>query len=320
MTMNIKNIFSFLLLSVILASFRFSHAEVVDKIAIVVNDEIITENEVERVLQPIYEKYKGMYSQDKLLAKLEEAKQRMTQQLIEDKLMLSEAKRLNIEVDEKEVDKKIEDIVKRMGSKENFEKTLAEQRMTIKDLRAYFKEQLMTRKLIDQKVGAKVVINPVDITNYYNKNIAEFNQPEEIKLRNILVSLKKDTDPKKAAELAHEVSKRLKEGCDFSGLAKIYSDGPGASEGGLMGYVKRGDLMPEIEKIVFNLKEDETSDIIQTSLGYHIFKVEERRPARTLSISEARHDVEEAVFREKVNQKIKGWIEGLKKNAYIAFK
>ena len=309
-----------MILIMILAFSGISRGEVVDKIAIVVNDEIITESEVQRALQPIYEKYKGLYSQDKLLAKLEEAKQRIVQQIIDDKLILSEAKRLNVEVDEKEVDKKVDDIIKHMGSKEGFEKALAEQHVSVKELRERYKEQLMTRKLIDQKIGTKVTMTPIDIANYYNKNMAEFSQPEAMKLRNILIALKKYPDPRKAAELAQDISKRLKEGCDFSGLAKIYSDGPGASEGGVMEYVKIGDLLPEIEKVVFNLKEGETSDIIQTSLGYHIFKVEEKKPVRTLSLPEARRDIEDAVFREKINQKIKGWVEGLKKSAYIAFK
>ncbi|MCX5686349.1 MAG: peptidylprolyl isomerase [Candidatus Omnitrophica bacterium] len=309
-----------LILVMILAAARFSHGEVVDKIAIVVNDEIITESEITRALHPAYEKYKGLYSQDKLLAKLEEAKQNIVQQFINDRLILSEAKKLNIEIDDKEVDKRIDDLIKRLGSKEAFERTLFEQRITIKDLKTRYREQLMTRRLIDQKVGANIVITPIDITNYYNKNTAEFSQPEEVKLKNILISLGSNTDSKKAPELAMEISRRLKEGCDFAGLAKVYSAGPGASEGGDMGYVKKGDLMPEIEKVVFNLKEGETSDIIQTGLGYHIFKIEEKKPARTLTISEARRDIEETVFREKINQKIKGWVESLKKNAYIAFK
>lgn len=315
-----KIILAQLILAMVLATAYFSHCEVVDKIAIVVNDEIITESEITRALQPVYEKYKGLYTQDKLLAKLEEAKQKIIEQFIDDRLILSEAKKLKIEVEDKEVDKRIDDLVKRLGSKDAFERTLSEQRITIKDLKERYREQLMTRKLIDQKVGAKIVITPVDIANYYNKNTAEFSQPEEVKLKNILIRPDNERDQKKASELARDISNRLKEGCDFAGLAKVYSAGPGASEGGEMGYVKKGNLMPEIEKIVFNLKEGETSDIIQTKLGYHIFEVEGKKPARTLTISEVRHDIEESVFREKVNQKIKGWVENLKKNAYIAFK
>ena len=87
-----------------------------------------------------------------------------------------------------------------------------------------------------------------------------------------------------------------------------------------MGYVKKGDLLPEIEKVVFNLKPGETSEVVQSSLGYHIFKVEEKEPSKTLSFQEARRDVEEAIYRSKIDSKMKGWLEGLRKNAYIAFK
>ena len=163
-------------------------------------------------------------------------------------------------------------------------------------------------------------LKPVEIENYYNKNLNEFQQPERIKLKNILVSIKKFPDPNKALGLAKDISKRLGEGCDFDGLAKMYSDGPGASEGGLMGYVKRGDLLPEIEKAIFILKPGEVTGVVQSSLGYHIFKVEEREAPKTLSLSDVRRDVEGAVYKSKVDAKIKGWIEGLKKSAYIAFK
>lgn len=297
-----------------------SFAEVVDKIAIVVNDEMITDGEIQRVIQPIYEKYKTTYKGPKLIEKLEEMKQKIAEQMIDDKLILCEAKRLNVEVDEKEIDKRVDDVIKRMGSRDLFERGLAQQHLTTKDLRMKYKEQLMTKKLVDQKIGSRIMITPVEIANYYSKNSAEFTQPEEVKLWNIFIPLKDTADAQKSASLAKDVSKRLKEGCDFAGLAKLYSQGPNASEGGPMGYVRRGYLLPEIDKVVFNMKDGEISDIVQTGVGYHIFKVEERRPARTLSLAEAKRDIEEAIFRQKVSEKLKGWVDSLKKNAYIAFK
>ena len=299
---------------------HLAKAEVVDKVAIVVNDEIITDREIEGQLMPIYEKYKTIYSGPKLVEKLEEAKQKVAQQMIEDRLLYIEAKKQNIEIDEKEIDAKIQDIVKGVGSKAVFDKALLEQQLTLKDLKERYRQQLMTRKLIDRKVGGGAMVTPVEIEDYYNKNLNEFQRPERLKLKNILISIKKFPDPMKALNLAKEISKRLREGCDFDGLAKIYSDGPAAAEGGAMGYVKRGDLLPEIEEAVFKLKPGEVTGIVQSSLGYHIFKVEEREAPATLPLAQVRREVESAVYRSKVNMKIKGWLEGLKKNAYIAFK
>ncbi|MDD5436495.1 MAG: peptidylprolyl isomerase, partial [Candidatus Omnitrophica bacterium] len=236
------------------------------------------------------------------------------------RLLYGEARKQNIVVEDKELDAKIQDIVKGMGSKDTFNKALLEQQLTLKDLKDRYRQQLMIRRVIDKKVGGTIAVTPVEVENYYNKNMEQFQQPERLKLKGILVSLRKFPDPAKALNLARDISKRLREGCDFDGLAKLYSDGPGAAEGGAMGYVKRGDLLPEIEKVIFALKPGEVTGIVQTSLGYHIFKVEEKEAPKTLPFSEVRHEAEMSVYKSKADIKIKEWLESLKKNAYIAFR
>jgi len=292
-----------------------SAAEVVDKIEVIVNDEMITRREIDRLLAPVYEKFKTIYDGETLLFKASEARQKIIEQLIEDRLIYSEAKKYNISVDDKDIEEKIQTAINKVGGRQEFDKALAEQKITIKELRTRYKEQAMSRRVIEQKVGSKVLITPLEVESYYANNIDRFASPEEVLVRNILIT--PESDPARAANLVKEISKRLKEGCDFGGLAKIYSQGPAAEEGGLMGYVKRGDLMPELEDVVFKLKEGEVSGIVQTQAGYHIFKVEEKRPGKTRSLKEARRDVEESIFMEKMNQKVKAWVEGLKKNAYI---
>lgn len=293
---------------------------VVDKIAVVVNNEVITQGEIDRMLMPVYQHYKTIYQGQDLVAKLDEARQKIMGQLIEEKLLLGEAKKLNIEVDEKDIAGRISEAQKRFGSKEVFEKALAEQRMTIKDLKAKYRDQLMTRKLVEQKVGARIFITPVEVSEYYRKHAAEFVQSDEILPRNILIRPSQDLPSDKALELAQLIGRRLKEGADFAELARTYSSGPGASEGGLMGYRKRGELAPEIEDVIFNLREGEASEMIQTGMGYFFFKIEEKRQGKSLSLSEARGQIEELLYSEKGREKMKGWVEGLKKNAYIAFR
>lgn len=314
----------FRLLSIIsiflLSAAACSHAAVVDKIVIVVNNEFITQNEIDRLLGPIYQQMQSALPPDQLAKRLDEARQSIINQLIEEKLILSEAKKQNIEVEEKDVNAKIEEAKKRFPSNAVFEQALAAQHISLKELRAKYKEQLMTRKLIDQKVGARVIITPNEVSEYYASHSAEFSQPEQIKLRNILIRPKESITPEKTKELVAEIMKRLSEGGDFAELAKIYSEGPGAADGGMMGYVKRGDLIPEIEKVVFNLKEGEVSGVIQTGLGYHFFKVEEKKTAESLPLAEARRSIENVLWQQKIKEKSKGWIEDLRKHAYIAFK
>lgn len=315
-----KKMLFYLTVFAVIISAGLALAELVDKVAIVVNDEIITDREIERQLAPIYERYKMMYSGNQLIEKLEEARQNVAQQMIEDRLLYSEAKKQNIEVAERDVDVKVQEVVNNLGSREKLDQALIEQQLTLKDLKDRYRQQLMTRKLIDKKMGGDIMITPVEIDNYYNKNLSEFMQPERVRIKNILISIRKFPDPQKALSLARDIAKRLREGCEFDGLAKMYSDGPGAAGGGDMGYVNKGDLLPEIENVIFSLKPGETSGIVQTSLGYHIFKLEETQEPKTLPFSEVRRQVEMAIYKSKVDARIKGWIEGLKKSAYIAFK
>ncbi|MDP3730664.1 MAG: peptidylprolyl isomerase [Candidatus Omnitrophota bacterium] len=298
-----------------------SGAAVVDKIVVVVNNEIITQREVDIMLAPIYGQYRSMYKGEELIRMLEDVREKILKQLIEDRLILSEAKKLNIAIEEKEVDAKIDEMRSKVGSEQDLENMLNEQNLTLNELRARYKEKIMIRKLIDQKVGARIIITPLEVKNYYNDNKDSFMQPEEIRLRAILIKPKKEQGGEAGSlQLIRDLMKRLREGCDFESLAKEYSDDPAAAEGGLMGYVKKGDLMPQIEEIVFKLKEGEITGIIQSPLGYHIFKVEEKRVRRMRELAEVRQDIEEFLYREKASQRLKGWIDSLAKSAYIEFK
>ncbi len=299
----------------------FSYAAVVDKIVVVVNNEIITQREVDIMLAPVYAQYRNMYKGEELIRMLEDVREKILKQLIEDRLIFSEAKKFNIVIDEKEVDARIDEMKSKVGSERDLEAMLNEQNLTLNELRARYKEKIMIRKMIDQKVGARIIITPLDVKNYYNDNKESFMQPEEIKLRTILIKPRPERGGDAGAlDTMRDIMKRLKEGGGFEGLAKEYSDGPGTDDGGLMGYVKRGDLMPQIEDIVFNLKDGEITGIIKSPLGYHVFKVDEKKVRRTRGLAEVRQDVEEFLYREKASQRLKSWIDSLAKSAYIEFK
>ncbi len=157
-------------------------AEVVDRIVIVVNNEIITQREVDVILAPIYAQYRTMYQGEELIRKLEETREQILKQLIEDRLILSEAKKQNVAVEEKEIDARINDIKKKVGTEADLENMLNEQNLTLKELRERYKEKIMIRKLIDQKVGARIIITPLEVKDYYAAHKEEFLHPEEVKL------------------------------------------------------------------------------------------------------------------------------------------
>ncbi len=316
-----RRMVSFVLTAFILCcAWHRAGADVIDKIVAVVNNEIITQREVDEVLMPAYEQYRTVYSGQELIKKLEEARQEVMERVIEEKLILGEAKKANVEVTEPEIEAKIKEMVGRFDSRKEMEKALLKQNLTLKDLRARYKEQIMSRKYVFQYVGASITVTPKEIQEYYDAHKKEFEIPEQIKMRNILIKPSPDLPPERAAEAANDALKRLREGEDFGQVAAAVSSGPGASEGGVMGYVKRGDLMPEIDKVVFAMKVGELSDVIQTPAGYHIFKIEEKGESRQLELSDVRKDIDNIIFSDKIRVKLKELLIELKKRAYIAFK
>ena len=312
---------SIVFITILLLCVVISSADVVDKIAVLVNDEFITLSEIDAMVAPVSTKYRTIYSGEELDKKLDEARRGAVEQLIDQKLLLGAAKKENIEVSEKEIDARVEDVNKNFETPADFEKAIQGQGMTMAKLRARYKEQIMVRHLIERKVISRISVSPTEVDAYYKEHADALAAPESIKLSNILIRLKGDpAETEKAAALAKDIFARLKAGEGFAACAKEYSEGAGAEEGGAMGYVKKGDLMPQIDEVIFNLKPGEVSDIIQTSLGYHIFKVEEKAEAKTPELAEVRRRIEDAIFREKIDSGAKEFVKDLRKHAYIAFK
>ncbi len=307
-------------LAIVLSITGFSSADVLDKIVVVVNDEIITQGDLDRILAPVYMQYKSIYQGEELMRKLDEARTKVMNKLIDEKLLLIEARKHDIEITEDEIDEALEDIKKPFGSREAFEKALKQENLTLTDLKEQQRDQLMVRTFIRKQIVSMITVTPIEVSNYYMTHKDEFHEPEKARLGNILIRIKADRSPEQAAALANEIHNRLKEGCDFAGLAREYSDGPGAEEGGDMGYVKKGDLMAEIDSVVFNMKPGETSGIIQTILGYHIFRVEDRVEARTRELQEVSSEIEDRLFSERIRQKIVRLVKKLREDAYISIR
>ncbi|MGB2705405.1 MAG: peptidylprolyl isomerase [Candidatus Omnitrophota bacterium] len=297
-----------------------SHAEVVDKILVVVNDEIITQGEIDRIFTPIYEQYANLYSGQELVGKLDEAWKNVLERLIHDKLLLSEAKRRKVEVDDREVDARMDEVRQRFPNEKEFERTLVMENIVLSDLERKFRERLMMDRLIEMELRKDISVSPNEILLYYEKNKETFREPKKVKLRAILIRVNENRSEEAAIRSAKEILNRIEKGGDFVLLAEKYSEGPYAASGGDMEWVEEGELMGRIDDLVFSLDENEISGILKTNLGYHIFKVEEKKDSRAIEFHEAKKRIEQILYNKKTQEKLKKWIERLKENAYIAFK
>ena len=304
-------------------AFSFSaHARIVDKVVAVVNDEIITQSEVDRLLYPIYMQYSQIYkTEEELYKKLDEARLEILKQLINDKLILCEAKRLQIAVDEKEINEQIDFIKNDLKNKGvDFETLLNEQNLTLAELKEKYREQILVKKTIDRELRSRIDIQPSEVSNYYNTHIEDYTQPEQVAVYGILIKLESVRTPLESLQLAADVRKIIDEGRDFNQAADEYSEGPNKEQGGDLGYAKRGELLKEIENVIFFLKTGEVSDVIETPIGYHIFKVYDRKEENVMLFEEARQKVTESLYQAKLQKQFEDWIEKLKSKAYLSIK
>ncbi len=299
-----------------------SYAEVADKVVAVINSDVITQSDLDRDLALIYAQYGTIYQGSELALMLEEARHERLAQMIEDRLILQEAKRRQIEVTDEELGEKVARIKSKFAQDSEFMDALNEGGLTLTDLKAKYREQIMVAKLINQEVRARINISPQEVSDYYRSHLAEFSQPERVRVRNILIRVEGDNeeDWARAHSKVEELLDRLKRGSRFEDLARESSQGPNADTGGDMGLIERGQMLAEIDEVIFELEVGEVSGLIKTELGYHIFKVEEKLEPDTQELAEVREEIEQVIFKEKFDQRFREWMDGLKADAYISIK
>lgn len=309
----------FLFCGLFFAPVRIASAEVVERIVAVVNDEIITEQDLQITMAPVAAQYHTLYSGPELQDRLKDARRNFLQNVIEDKLILSEAKRRQVIVKDDEVDAMMADVRNKFPSREIFLKSLEEQGLTEKKLWNRFRDQLLTQKLVAFEVKSKVSVSPGDVSEYYKTHPEEFVEGDKVRLQQILIRVG-NRSGEEARAFAESLILQVKEGKPFEELARTYSEGAEAKDGGEMGWVEKGQLMGEIEEEIFVLEESQVTPPIKSSLGFHIFKVIEKKKFAVRPISEVRNKIVEVIFKEKLRVRLESWIQNLKKNAYISIR
>lgn len=294
-------------------------AEIIERILAVVNDEIITEQDLNFAMAPVIAQYRTTYTGDELEEKLKTARREFLSKLIDDRLILSEAKRKQVIVKDNEVDDMMTEVRNKFPSREVFLHAIEEQGLTEKKLWNRFKDQLMTQKLVAYEVRSKVAVSPGEVSDYYKAHADEFKQGDRVKLQHILIRTASRSD-EDAKAVADSVEQQLKEGKPFEDLAKTYSEGAEAKDGGDMGWMERGQLLGDIDEKVFALEKGGVTAPIKSSLGYHIFKVVDRETSSVRPLSEVRDQIQEMLSRQKFETRMNAWLKDLKKNAYISIR
>ncbi|BCJ87137.1 peptidylprolyl isomerase [Effusibacillus dendaii] len=207
--------------------------------------------------------------------------------LIDEEVINQAAKKNNITVTDQEVQDEIKKLKSQFPSEDAFNQSLAEQGTNLEELAHHQKVQLEFQKLATKDVK----LTDDEIKQYYNSHLSDYQQPEQVKARHILV----DTEQE-----AKDIIDRLHKGEDFAKIAKEKSKDTGsAANGGDLGFFGKGVMDPEFEKAAFSLALNQISDPVKTNFGYHVIQVTDKKPAKQLTLEEARPQVEQTLKNQK---------------------
>ena len=212
-------------------------------------------------------------------SKLQLTKRNVLDQIISEKLLIQEAKNRGLEQD-KDVLEQIKNTT----------------------------EQILVQSLIEKEIIGKVKVDDQEALTYYEENKDNFITKEQVYLYNILVETE---------EVAKDILEKLKAGGDFIEIAKEKSTGPSAAQGGDLGYISKGDLIPEIENDVFALEIGSISDIIKSEYGFHILKVTDKKPEVLKTFEEVKEEIVKTLLSTKQKEAFDNLLEELKSQVTI---
>ncbi len=297
-----------------------SFAAMIDRVIVVVNDEVVTQREFDRMFMPIKESYEKNFKGEELSKRLDMARKGLLEQLINSKLAISLAKKEKIEIDEAVLEERLGKIKEFYGSDEAFAKALGEKGTNVTEFESEIRDQMLAQTLVDKEVVKNIDISPAQIKEVYDQNKDQFLAPKQVKLSGILI--RKTGDRKKDAEAkkrANEIAKKATKG-DFGALAAEVSEGPYAGKNGDMGYQSQGQLLPEIDEVVFVLNKGQVSGVVETAVGYHIFKADDIRESHVLEFDEVSEFIKGQLFKQKFQIELVKWLEKNRKDAHISYK
>ena len=249
--------------------------------------------------------------------------------MIDQQLLLEKGKDLGITADT-EVIKRLDEMRKemKMDSMEDLEKAATSQGISYEDFKQNLKNQIITQQVISREVGSRMNVSKEELQQFYDEHKSQMEQPEQIRLSELLISEKKDKSPP-ADELqelaaaqakAEDLLAQIRKGAAFDDIAKKNSDGPTAAQGGDLGYFKRGTLAKELEDKTFAMKPGDVSDVIRTKQGFVILKVAEHQQAGVPPLSQIEARVQEAIYMQKLQPALRAYLQKLREDAYIDIK
>ncbi len=291
-----------------------------DEVVARVNEEIITLTDLKQELRRLRSSLRQENESPELLEQAFQREKRfLLKTMIQNKMLVQRADEFGIpDSVEPDVGKILEEMREESGipSMEVLDQYLRQQGSSLEEYRGSLKQRLIIDAFLQQSVYSKLTLLTPEIEAYYQENIERYTETAEVELQEILF-LKEGADEAQLHKKAQEVLSQLQTGASFEDLAKRFSDGPTAAQGGGIGSFKRGSMAAPIEEVAFQLEEGAVSGIINTEYGLQIIKVVSQVPAREMPLEEVRSEISNRLYQRKAQPGMKKFIDELIEQSYI---
>lgn len=282
-----------------------------------VNGEVITRHDVEIVISAVFRQLETRYEGEALEEKKKESFKRVVERLVEQKLLVQAARERGIEVAEEDVDAQMEALAERVGGWPVLLNMFAEVGISFEERARQIREGLMVRKILSLEVLPKVYASPSDVRRYYEEHREEFMKPSKYSVRQIIVWRSRYATAEEARKKLKTIQEKLKKGTDFAGIARKYSDGPHAKDGGDWGFVRSVDLVGELGGILRGMEVGEVRGPVETNVGFHFVKLVDVKDPVLRPFADVHQEIENTLRRHVYSLESERYVKDLRRKGFV---
>jgi peptidyl-prolyl cis-trans isomerase SurA len=317
---------SLLLFTSFLTPASAQQAEVIDGVAAVVNEDVITISQVRELIGARERALREAYAGPDLVEKIKEMRLAALKDLVDRQLILQEFRKMQekgANIPDYVVDDRVQTIIREEfgGDRAAFVRTLQAQGYTLTRFKEIEREKIIVQAMRQAKGNDNVVVSPRQVQSFYEKNKAAFSMPEQVKLRMIVLRDGESDDLGGAPDknqTAEEIRQKLIDGAAFDRMAEMYSEDESTRDaGGDWGWVERNTLNEDLTRVAFSLKPGDVSKVLRLGDSYYILQVEAKREASVKPLSEVREQIEQSLMQQERMKSQQRWLDTLRQKAYI---
>ncbi len=292
--------------------------QVLDGIAAVVNDDVITFSQVRELIGSSEMAARQQLKGEELDTKIKEIRVRAINDLIDRQLILQEFYKNKFNIPDHFIEDRVQTIIREEfgGDRAAFVRTLAAQGYTLDKFKLMEKEKMIVQAMRSQNVKGDVIIPESRIQEYYQKNRQEYTDDDQIKLRMIAIR-KAENGSDSRRGMIEEIRSKIVEGAEFQDLARMYSEDSTQDQGGDWGWINRRTLNEDLAKVAFRLKPGQVSEVIELGNSYYLLIVEAKKNATVKPFAALRDEIQAKLMQEERQRRTEEWVARLRKKSYI---